>query len=90
MSMIPMKMRVIQWLKDHPVSSLEEIMGGLKGEYGSEGQFSLSNFHHMMQAMKAVGIIQHSKVELDEKEQVVIRYSLTNYGISSMKHIPKA
>lgn len=88
MGKIPMKMRAIEWLKENPVSSVEDLMEGLKGEYGTEGQFSISNFKHMVAAMKAVGIIENSKVELDKNENVIVRYSLTNYGVKSMKHIP--
>lgn len=88
MGKIPMKMRAIEWIKENPSSSTEEIMEGLKSEYGTEGQFSVSNFSHMMAAMKAVGIIENGKVELDKNERVIVRYSLTNYGVRSMKHIP--
>lgn len=89
MAKIPMKMRVIQWLKDNPCSNIEDVMDALKGEYGGEGQFSKSNFNHMIQAMKAIGIISNCKVEIDEAEHVMVYYSLTDYGIKSMKYIPK-
>lgn len=89
MAKIPMKMRAIEWLKANPNSNVEQIMEGVKSEYGTEGQFTLANFTHMTQALKAVGIIRNTNVELDKNEKVVVSYSLTDYGISSMKYIPK-
>ena len=89
MAKIPMKMRVIEWLKDNPCSNIDDIMVALKGEYAEEGQFSRLNFNHMMQAMKAIGIINNCKVEIDKAENVVVYFSLTDYGIKSMKYIPK-
>ncbi len=87
---IPMKMRTIEWLKDHPNSCVEEVMAGLKSEYGNEGQFNRKNFEHTIAAMKAVGIIRNTCVEFDSANEVAVRYTLTDYGVSSMKHIPKA
>ena len=65
-SKIPMKMRVIEYLSQNSDSCIEDIMKGLVDEYGKEGQFNKSNFDHMMAAMKAVGIIKNSTVELDD------------------------
>jgi len=89
MARIPLKMRTLEWLHTNHNVTVEEIMKGLEPDYGQEGQFTQSNFEHMMKAMKAVGIVSVSSAELDELDHVHARYTITDYGVRSMKYIPE-
>lgn len=88
MKKLPLKMRVIQLLSTVSDLTVEEVKVSLESEYGSEKQFNSKNLANMFLAMKAVGIVSIHGIEPNGETEISVRYSLTDYGRSTMTYIP--
>jgi len=65
--------------------SNKEVAEMLKEEYGDEGQYKESIINTHLMSMRAVGIIKNTRVELDEKGNLVQYFTITDYGKKLLK-----
>ena len=88
--MLPFKMRVYQFVAEaaHAVNA-DDIMDGLRGEYGGEMQFNRKRVEHYLDAIAAVSMIEESDVRFNDKGELTIEYKPTKLGIDRLKYLPK-
>lgn len=90
-SLLPLRFRMLHFFSTVNEASANDLLEGLKSEYGSERQFSKKNFVEHLLTMKENGIIDETKVELDKNGDLCIYYSINDEGRSLLKkYLPKS
>lgn len=77
---LPMRFRIMHIVSQKDEVSNKEVVQMLKKEYGDEGQYKESIINTHLMSMRAVGIIKNTRVELDEKGDLVQYFTITDYG----------
>ena len=90
MSKLPFKVRMFEWASQQNVPFTEEdIYNAMEKEYGSERQFSAKRIDTYLQSFIGSYMIKPVDLDLDENNNLVVTYTLTDFGKGRIKHIPK-
>ena len=86
---LPMRFRIIHLVSQHDKISDKEVMEALRDEYGDECQYKMSIIETHLMSLRAVGIIENTGVSLDENDNLVQQFSITDYGRDLLdKYLP--
>lgn len=87
---LPMTFRMLHFFSTAQDGTVDQLMEALKSEYGSERQFQRKNLSSYLFSMRENGLIEDSKVELDENEDLRIYYRITDEGSRLLgRYLPK-
>lgn len=87
---LPMTFRMLHFFSTVQDGTVDHLMEALKSEYGSERQFQRKNLSSYLFSMRENGLIEDSKVELDENEDLRIYYRITDEGSRLLeRYLPK-
>ncbi|SHH25661.1 hypothetical protein [Desulfosporosinus lacus] len=87
---LPLRFRMLHYVSTVKKASPDEIMKALKPEYGTEKQFTKKVFADHLLDMKANHILEDNDVELDDKGELLIYYSINDEGRRLLKkYLPK-
>lgn len=87
---LPMTFRMLHFFSTVQDGTVDHLMEALKSEYGSERQFQRKNLSSYLFSMRENGLIEDSKVELDENEDLRIFYQITDEGSKLLeRYLPK-
>lgn len=88
--LLPLRFRMLHYISTVDKTCADEIMKALKSEYGTEKQFTKGVFVEHLMDMKANFVIDDNEVELDNKGELVIYYSINEEGQRLLKkYLPK-
>lgn len=89
-SILPMNFRMLHFFSTVKEATVDKLMHELKAEYGTEKQFSKSNISNSLFSMRENGLIEDSKVELDNEGELCIYYSINEEGTRLLhKYLPR-
>ena len=90
MALLPIRTRVLHFMRSGNQVDLDTVMDGLKAEYGKERQFTKANFVDHLLSLKANGLIDEVSYELDGNHNLRIYYKINEEGIHTIdKFVPK-
>jgi hypothetical protein len=89
-AVLPMRFRILHYFSTVKEASTKELMNGLRSEYGSEGQFNENVINEHLMSMRAGGLIETNDIELDQSNNLVVNYSITEFGQGRLKYLPKS
>jgi len=90
-AILPLRFRILYLMstKKDSVKS-EDIMKELESDYGKEKQFKKKAMDGHLISMRALGLIEISDVSIDEKDELIEEYKISELGITRLKYLPKA
>ena len=89
--LLPSRTAVLNQMYDQREMDVKQIMEELKPQYGDEKQFNEKLYLEHLMALEANGLVDMSDYSLDEKNELVIYYKITNEGIETVdKYVDKA
>lgn len=88
---LPLRLRILKEIGTLETGhTLKTVMSSLEKEYGSERQFHQSAFLDHLLSLKESGLIEESKISLDEAGELLINYVINDAGSESLrKYLPK-
>lgn len=86
---LPMRFRILHLISQHESITDNEVMEALRDEYGSERQFKLPVINTHLMSMRAVGMIDVADVYLNEQDNLVQKFRITDYGRGYLKYLPR-
>lgn len=89
-TVLPMRFRLLHYFSTVKEASTRQLMDGLRSEYGTEGQFNESVINEHLMSMRAGGLIETNDIELDAAGNLVVNYSITEFGQGRLKYLPKS
>lgn len=90
MNKLPYKLRIFEWAAAQKAPfSVEDVMDALRPEYGDEKQFTVERTEEYVQSLLGACMIDAVDIDLDEKDNLMVTYQVTDFGLSRVKHIPK-
>lgn len=88
--LLPLRFRMLHYISTVDKTNVDEIMKALKPEYGTEKQFTKEVFVEHLMDLKANFVIDDNDVELDNKGDLVVYYSINDEGNRLLKkYLPK-
>ena len=90
MATLPMRFRIIHYFSKVDEATVEQLMEGLRAEYGQEGQFNRKIFDEHIASMRQGGILDDRDVDLNDKDELVQSFAITDYGRDRLKYLPKS
>lgn len=63
----------------------QQIYGKLKDNYPGEKQCQLDTIDGHLMSMKGVGLVEEKQAHFEENEELVTRYTITDYGKGKVK-----
>ena len=90
MSLLPIRSRALHYISTVEKASIDNVMEGLKAEYGTERQFTKTNFADHLMNLHANGLIDEVSYDLDKDGQLRIFYKISDDGINTInRYLPK-
>jgi DNA-binding transcriptional ArsR family regulator len=87
---LPLRFRIIHYLsKSDGGVTCDQLLDSLKSEYGDEGQFKPSTIENHLMSLRAVGIVEVDKVDLDDNDNLILWYKISDYGKSKLSYLPQ-
>ncbi|HHY26946.1 MAG TPA: hypothetical protein GX523_09440 [Desulfitobacterium dehalogenans] len=87
MSLIPIKFRVVEIILHNAGISNQEILKILKEDYPLDRGVNEKNVDNYLLSLKAVGLVDPTRVTLDKDGKLQQCYNITEYGKKRMKCI---
>lgn len=88
--LLPLRFRMLHYISTVDKTCADEMMKALRAEYGTEKQFTKGVFVEHLMDMKANFVIDDNEVELNDKGELVIYYSINEEGQRLLKkYLPK-
>ncbi|AFM02467.1 MULTISPECIES: hypothetical protein [Desulfitobacterium] len=87
MSLIPIKFRVVEIILHNAGISDQEILKMLKEDYPLDRGVNENNVDSYLLSLKAVGLIDPTRVAVDKDGKLQQCYNITEYGRKRMKYI---
>ncbi|EOL43436.1 hypothetical protein [Enterococcus caccae] len=88
--LLPSRTAVLNQMYDQKEIDVAQIMEKLKPEYGEEKQFNEKLYLEHMMALEANGLVELAKYDLDEHDNLVIYYKITDEGRATVdKYVDK-
>ncbi|MDT2640306.1 hypothetical protein P7D31_09285 [Enterococcus dongliensis] len=78
--LLPSRMAVLNHMFDQPEVDVKQVMSALKGDYGNEKQFNEKMYLDHLLALEANGLVEMSSYDLDDSDDLVMRYVITDDG----------
>lgn len=89
-SILPMNFRMLHYFSTVEEGNVENLMQELKSDYGTEKQFNKPNISNSLFSMRENGLIEDSRVELDNEGELRIYYSINEEGTRLLdKYLPR-
>ncbi|MFK9090962.1 hypothetical protein [Bacillus salipaludis] len=90
MGKLPLKIRILEYAsqQNQPFTA-EDILRDLKSEYTGEKQFNINRIRVYIQSFIGVKFFKEEKLEYDQKGELIISCSITDYGKSRVKYFLK-
>lgn len=88
--LLPIRSRVLHFIATEKNAHIADVMAGLKAEYGTERQFTRTNFVEHLLSLKENGLIDEESHLITEEGELQIVYAINDEGISTInKYLPK-
>lgn len=88
--MLPARTAVLNYLYLKGSATVEEIMSGLKKDYGHEKQFTKDLYFEHVLSLEASGLLDLVKYELDAQDNLLLTYKINADGkATAEKYIPE-
>lgn len=88
--LLPSRTAVLNQMYDHQEVDVAQIMAELKPQYGQEKQFNEKMYLEHLMALEANGLAELTRYDLDENEELVIYYKITDEGKETVdKYVDK-
>lgn len=87
MSQIPVKFRAVQAIYQNENISNQTLLELLRKEYPLDRSVSEKGVQDYLLTLTASGLIEQTKVTLDQNGKLNISYKITDYGTRLMKYI---
>ena len=78
--MPPLKMAIATLFLQHPLLDADAVLAQLCSQFPGEKYCCLPVIQTHLQSLKAVGILEEHGSTLDEHDNLISRYRLTDYG----------
>lgn len=90
-TLLPLRFRLLHFLSTVEKANVDQMMEGLKHEYGTESQFTRPKFVEHALSMYANGIADEADITLNEKGELDIFYAINDEGRKLLKnYLPKS
>lgn len=87
--LLPIRSRVLHFIAEHKTGNVDTVMAGLKEEYGSERQFTYTNFIDHLLSLKENGLLDEEAFDIDENGKLRIDYVINDEGRHTVnKYLP--
>ena len=89
--LLPTRMAVLNYIYLYGESNVEQVMTGLKSDYGHEKQFNPKMYLEHLMALEANGLLTLSKYELNDQNELLLSYIITDDGKAAVDtYIPSS
>lgn len=89
--LLPLRFRILHLMSTkHEGVTSEEIMKELGSDYGKEKQFKKKAMDGHLISMKALGLLDVEAVSVDENDELVTSYKISDFGTGRLKFLPQA
>ena len=90
MAKLPLKARMLQYIvkKGTPVT-VDDIMNDLAEEYKGEKLFNRKLIEEYFDALIGVGFLKNEKLDFNDKDELVVYATATEYGKDRSRFIPE-
>ena len=89
MAKLPLKARILQYaVQKGSAVTIEDIMKDLEPEYSGEKLFNKKLIEEYFDALLGVGFLKNEKLEFNDKDELVIYATVTDYGKDRSRYIP--
>ncbi|MFD1902172.1 hypothetical protein [Enterococcus termitis] len=89
--LLPSRTAVLNQMYDQRELDVKKIMEELKPQYGNEKQFNEKLYLEHLMALEANGLVELTNYCLDEQEELVMSYKITDEGRSTVeKYVDQA
>ena len=78
--LLPSRMAVLNQMYDEKTVNVDSVMDALRADYGNEKQFNSKMYLDHLLALEANGLVEMSSYNLDEKDNLVMHYAITEDG----------
>lgn len=88
--LLPSRTAVLNYMFDKGEVSVKSVMAALKDDYGKEKQFNEKMYLDHLMSLEANGLAEMTSYDLDDNDELVIRYTITEDGKSTVeKYVDK-
>jgi DNA-binding PadR family transcriptional regulator len=85
---LPLRFGILYTIHLNQEINHPEIMIQIEPYYGKERQFNLKEIENHLDALKAAGLIEETKSMLNEKNELINFYKITDEGKDRLKYLP--
>lgn len=78
--LLPLRFRLLHFLSTVEKANVDQMMMGLRNEYGHESQFTKSKFKNHMLSMKANAVIDEAELGITADGELDIYYAINDEG----------
>ena len=87
--LLPARMAVLNYLSSVENADVNEIMEAMRPLYGKERQFTKDAYLDHVMSLEANGLCSLIRYELDDKDQLSLRFAINDDGRSAVeKYVP--
>lgn len=86
---LPFRFGILYAIYLTPNAGILELIDKLFVDYGKERQFNRKEISNHLDALRAAGLIEEIDSILDEKENLISNYQITQLGILRLKYLPE-
>lgn len=91
MTLLPLRFRLLQFLSTVEKANVDQMMDGLRAEYGTESQFTRPRFKNHALSMMANAVIDEAELTVTEDGELDIFYCINDEGRKLLKtYLPKS
>ncbi|MDR2458237.1 MAG: hypothetical protein LBD41_07175 [Clostridiales Family XIII bacterium] len=87
--MLPLNYAVLKYFISHKEGDSDSVMAELSPIYGKFRAFKKSSIIESLMTAKENGLLDETKVELKEKDNLKVFYKANDYGFSMIKNYIK-
>lgn len=87
-STLPLRFRVLHYASQKDSFNYTDLLKDLKEEYGTDGQFNKGMMNLHLDSLRAVGMVEETDVDFDDKQDLLVQYKITDYGRSRLSYLP--
>jgi DNA-binding transcriptional ArsR family regulator len=90
MSLLPIRSRTLHFVSTMDKVCVDDLIKGLKADYGNERQFTKTNFSNHLLNLEANGLLDEVNYDLDKDGQLRVYYKINDEGINTVnRYLPK-
>ena len=80
MATLPIRFSVLRYMDTVKKACADDAMNALKGEYGTEKQFTRLNFLDHLMTLKENGLLEDAGADFNSKNELCVYYSINADG----------